>query len=45
MASSGNVIEEVWMEYIKKNQVRPEPENNFRVTGVRQTADQSGFKP
>jgi REP element-mobilizing transposase RayT len=30
-ASSGNVTDEVWMEYIK-NQVPPEPEDNFKVT-------------
>ncbi len=31
VASSGNVTDEVWMEYIK-NQVRPEPDDNFKVT-------------
>jgi putative transposase len=31
VASSGNVTDEVWMEYIK-NQAPPEPEDNFKVT-------------
>jgi putative transposase len=31
VASSGNVTDEVWMEYIK-NQVPPEPDDNFKVT-------------
>jgi putative transposase len=31
VASSGNVTDEVWMEYIK-NQAAPEPDDNFKVT-------------
>jgi putative transposase len=31
VASSGNVTDEVWMEYIK-NQVPPGPDDNFKVT-------------
>jgi putative transposase len=31
VASSGNVTDEVWMEYIK-NQAPPEPDDNFKVT-------------
>ncbi len=31
VASSGNVTDEVWMEYIK-NQEPPEPDDNFKVT-------------
>ena len=31
VASSGNVTDEVWMEYIK-SQVPPEPDDNFQVT-------------
>ncbi len=31
VASSGNVTDEVWMEYIK-NQKPPEPDDNFTVT-------------
>jgi putative transposase len=31
VASSGNVTDEVWMEYIK-NQVSPEPDDHFQVT-------------
>ena len=30
-ASSGNVTDEVWVEYIK-NQTPPEPDDNFNVT-------------
>jgi REP-associated tyrosine transposase len=31
VASSGNVTDEVWMEYIR-NQVPPEPDDDFKVT-------------
>ena len=31
VASSGNVTDEVWLEYIK-NQAPPEPDDNFEVT-------------
>ena len=31
VASSGNVTDEVWVEYIK-NQAAPEPDDNFNVT-------------
>jgi hypothetical protein len=31
VASSGNVTDEVWVEYIK-NQTPPEPDDNFNVT-------------
>lgn len=31
VASSGNVTDEVWMEYIK-NQAPSEPDDNFKVT-------------
>ena len=31
VASSGNVTDEVWAEYIK-NQTPPEPDDDFRVT-------------
>ena len=31
VASSGNVTDEVWLEYIK-NQTPPEPDDNFEVT-------------
>ena len=31
VASSGNVTDEVWLEYIK-NQTPPEPDDNFDVT-------------
>src|SRR5262245_16128941 len=31
VASSGNVTDEVWMEYIK-SQTQPEPDDDFRVT-------------
>jgi putative transposase len=31
VASSGNVTDEVWVEYIK-NQRAPEPDDNFNVT-------------
>ena len=31
VASSGNVTDEVWVEYIK-NQTPPEPDDNFKVT-------------
>ena len=31
VASSGNVTDEIWMEYIK-NQTAPEPDDNFSVT-------------
>ena len=31
VASSGNVTDEVWVEYIK-NQTAPEPDDNFTVT-------------
>ncbi|MBV8747408.1 MAG: transposase, partial [Xanthobacteraceae bacterium] len=31
VASSGNVTNEIWMEYIK-NQTAPEPDDNFSVT-------------
>ena len=31
VASSGNVTDEVWLEYIK-NQKPPEPDDNFKVT-------------
>ena len=31
VASSGNVTDEVWVEYIK-NQMPPEPDDNFKVT-------------
>jgi hypothetical protein len=31
VASSGNVTDEAWVEYIK-NQVPPEPDDNFNVT-------------
>ena len=44
VASSGNVTDEVWAEYIK-NQTPPEPDDNFAVTSVRRRADRSGFKP
>jgi putative transposase len=30
-ATSGNVTDEVWVEYIK-NQTPPEPDDNFNVT-------------
>lgn len=31
VASSGNVTDEVWMDYIK-NQTPPEPDDNFNVS-------------
>ena len=31
VASSGNVTDEVWAEYVK-NQTPPEPDDNFAVT-------------
>jgi len=31
VATSGNVTDEVWMEYIR-NQKPPEPDDNFNVT-------------
>jgi putative transposase len=31
VASSGNVTDEVWVEYIK-SQTAPEPDDNFKVT-------------
>jgi putative transposase len=50
VASSGNVTDEVWTEYIK-NQMPPEPDDDFKVTWVSKRAlsppeaDQSGFTP
>jgi putative transposase len=38
VAGSGNVTDEVWVEYIK-NQTPPEPDDNFTVTCVRRMAD------
>ena len=34
VASSGNVTDEAWVEYIK-NQTPPEPDDNVRATYVR----------
>jgi len=42
VASSGDVTNEVWIEYIK-SQTQPEPDDDFRVTSVRRMADRSAF--
>ena len=44
VASSGNVTDAVWLEYIK-NQKLPESDDNFEVICVRRMADRSGFQP